>query len=81
MPDTMPAHATPSYIFELEQGLLWMLIHYKTAETEIAAYLTPNCFSVPEHRVIAECIYELSAKNQNCIDELIVKQALAGKNY
>ncbi len=31
------------------------------------------------HRVIAECIYELSAKNQNCIDELIVKQALAGK--
>ena len=67
--------APPSYIIEMEQAVLWHLIYHSGVRTIIEATLTPECFSLPMHRHIAEAAFEMGNKQPN-YDILMLTNAM-----
>lgn len=61
----------PSYIFELEQGLLFLMLIQRSALNEIATHLNPQSFTHPHHRIIAECIFQLYNQGKS-VDAMLV---------
>lgn len=75
MNNSEAAPTMPSYIFELEQGLLFLMLIQRSALNDIATHLNSQSFTHPQHRVIADCIFQLYNQGKS-VDAMLVSASI-----